>query len=167
MLVGVLRIVGGLFFLGGSVQSYLRQREVAERFLPVGGTVLESKVRTRATTDGPPTYWPEVRYAYEIGDQRYVGARYSFYRGGSEDYRAVRSQVETRYAPGREITVYIDPERPGVSVLDGEAPDGRIWPVALFALVFVAGGILLVWQGLRRARRGGRGIPSDGMEREP
>jgi len=81
---------------------------------------------------------PRVRYAFAANGRSFVGERISF---GDDTGGANTQATLARYPVGREVTVYFDPDDPGDSVLEREAPKGLLGGclgIAAFAIVAVA-----------------------------
>ena len=128
----------GLFILWG----YFRARRQAQASLgwpAVEGEILEAYVRREEETDADGewrvTYFPEVRYAYRVLGQEYVGNQITFggTLGGSSPARA--RAVVARYPEGERVTVYYNPDNPQEAVLERK--------VAAPWLLLVVGGAFL------------------------
>jgi len=125
---------------GGAVVVVLDQR-MRLRFVATEGTVLSSSVGDteigrRASEVHASTQWTAaVTYTYKVDGAVHTGDRIRLtYRRSTN--REAMEELAGRYRPGERVTVYYDPERPGLAVLDTTSQG---WFGYLFAAV---GGLL-------------------------
>lgn len=143
----------------GAFVAYLNQRrdfKASASWPAISGTIVSSKIveqtetrrddddndhgRLRTTT----TYSPEVRFAYRIGDNDYTTDTWKLggiVGSGSPKYA---EGVVGRFAAGQAVTVYYDPARPDVAVLDPANRDGA-WMPLVFGIVFGLAGTGFMW----------------------
>ena len=117
--------------------AWLRDRAATARTWPTAsGTVTASQVQSGTDADGSFLYWPEVRYAYSVGDREYLGGRVraTLTRTSSPDHATA---VVSRYPTGSTVTVRYDPANPASALLD---PD----PGLIVPILFGAGGLCVV-----------------------
>jgi hypothetical protein len=139
----VLLAAAGLLFVGLSLSIWWRARRSMD-WMPTPGRVTANWVSVRRDSDDT-TYWPEIRYTYEVagktytGDQIYIGARDGF--GSREKAEAVLAP----YPKGAAVTVYCDPEHPERATL----VPGRANGVGLFLFggIFMLGLAAWLWWG--------------------
>ena len=155
--------VGGLLFFAifwcgitGAFAGILavtgwRVWDAQKRFVPVQGTVTESRVDESRGSKGGTTYKPHVAYRYTVAGREFHGDRYEFGSMSSSDGYARSSEVVRRCAPGAAVTVYYDPARPESAVLVRELPGGFFF-MLLFLQPFLLVGIG-VWFGVAYAVR--------------
>lgn len=141
VLSGIFTLVGmGAIWMG----YYFHQQDAASRDWPsVAGTVLRSKIeKTRSTTGtgaGKRTvtkYSPYVQYTYRVDGRSYRSSRIAY---GQLEKPA--SRTVDRYAEGKRVKVYYNPEKPERSVLEPGTDSIR-------NIVFMAIGAGLVFIGL-------------------
>ncbi|MGB8980394.1 MAG: DUF3592 domain-containing protein [Anaerolineales bacterium] len=93
------------------------------------GTVVESRVRESTSQDQDgftsTSYFPEVRYLYHVLGSEYEGNMITF---GSQSGGAQNKVVEVinRYPTGSTVTVYYDPEKPSMAVLERSVSKGLL-----------------------------------------
>jgi Protein of unknown function (DUF3592) len=90
------------------------------------------------------TYRPDIRFAYRAGDNDYTTDTWklgAIMGSGSPKYA---EGVIGRYAAGQSVTVYYDPARPDVAVLEPANRDGA-WMPLIFATAFGLAGVLFMW----------------------
>ncbi len=95
------------------------------------GRIFSSHLSSSRDNDGA-TYGAAVTYEYYIGAQRYFSDRVSFGDYNSSDSRHA-SGILSRYPEGTIVTVYFNPLRPSMSVLEQGAGGGAFIPLGLGA----------------------------------
>ncbi|MEM9597289.1 MAG: DUF3592 domain-containing protein, partial [Acidobacteriota bacterium] len=78
-------------------------------------SITSTSIKETVGPDGS-TYWPDIRYSFQLDGSEYEGKRYSF-RNATGDSRAA-NEVLQRYPVGDEITCWVDPDNPSQSVID-------------------------------------------------
>jgi len=143
----------------GAFVAYFNQRrefKASASWPAIPGKIVSSKIvekteirrdddddrdsRVRTTT----TYTPEVRFAYRVGDNDYTTDTWKLggiVGSGSPKYA---EGVVGRFAAGQAVTVYYNPARPDVAVLDPANRDGAWMPI-IFGIVFGLAGIGFMW----------------------
>ena len=86
----------------------------AMNFESTTGTVLSSEVETHSDSDGT-TYKPVIEYKYEVAGQSYQADRIRFSMMSSGGSYA--NEMVAKYAKGKQIEVFFNPQVPGESVL--------------------------------------------------
>jgi hypothetical protein len=117
----------------------------------ISGRVVSSKrdYSASGSKSGGTNYRLLLTYAYEVAGNRREGHRVAFgdnLWSGSQSKESVDERVKF-YHPGREVTVYYDPERPDSCTLTqglGKLPFNATFVVAA-ALVFVGVAALSGW----------------------
>ena len=123
-------VAGGCFvtiFLGVGVfmlVKYFQDRKKAEESQSWSGTsgqVTQAYVRESETRDSDgyltTSYYPEVRYTYQVLGAEYGGDKISF--GGSVGgSRNKADEIVAQYPVGKNLTVYYDPNNPEDAVIE-------------------------------------------------
>jgi hypothetical protein len=141
-----------------SVVAFVRARQTARasaRWPAAVGTVTHSSVIEEQIEDDSNSdkstirqirrYQLDLRYAYRVGKRDYIGT--SVTPAWTPIY-GLRDQAETevsKYRPGAPVTVYYDPDRPGIAVLEPENKQGSAAPLVFGAISAVAGGAMLAF----------------------
>lgn len=120
---------------------YFQQRRKAEAsaaWPATQGKIVRSWVRTESSWDTDTgttySYFPEVRYEYEVMGQKYEGKNISFGGSVGSSSRAYAEKVIAQYPADKEVTVYYNPEKPSEAVLERGMRGGT--------LLLILGGVL-------------------------
>ncbi len=100
------------------------QRHRSRSWPQVTGYVSEAWIREETQTRGADdtewrtSYWPEIRYTYQVAGKTYTGTQIQL--GGAEGlaHRRDAEAVLAAYPPGAMVTVHYDPQRPDIAVLE-------------------------------------------------
>jgi hypothetical protein len=140
----------GLFF---AVMGVLEWRRAAGStgWPTVEGTVVESRRAATGRRGGAPA--PVVRYEYEAGGSRHVGARLDF-RMHWWSPEAIQAVLDANPVNAR-VTVHHDPDDPSVACLSPGSDAWNAAPIAMgaFAMGFCAVFVTLVRRAVRIAER--------------
>lgn len=117
----------------GFVNSYRDQVRAARTFQPVPARVLESKVQRLSGDNGSDSFFPYVRYTYEVDGKRYESDTFFFTGWGYNDYVEAKKKVDN-YPVGATVTAYYDPDAPEVAVLDNSFPTNTPFALAMFGI---------------------------------
>ena len=98
------------------------------------------RVLMRDIDETAEKYQPVLEYSYEANGSQYRGHRISFDLPMKPAASSTALQVFYKYSPGREVTVFFDPKRPHVSVLERGLTSQLLVPLI--------GGLLLIMVGL-------------------
>jgi hypothetical protein len=124
----------------------------SRRWPSTRGTVIRSYVH-EAKTHGQETkttaFYPRVIYHYSVLGDRYTADRIAF-GGVPSGSRAGAKKVVDRYPAGTTVTVYYDPNKPSLAVL--EAGYGNMAYAVTGMGVLLLIGSLLIWRRWRRSR---------------
>jgi hypothetical protein len=140
MFSGLFLLIGlvALFFMFVTpVTDIVRARSWAQ----ASCTIDRSQVRYH-----DDTYSVQVAYHYDRNGVRYTGDRPHFI-GGSSGGREAKQAMVDGWVPGQVVLCWVDPDRPGQSVLY-RGPTGDLW-FALIPGVFVLAGVLALYGSLR------------------
>lgn len=120
------------------------------------GVVSHSQVERRTSRirgGGYNVYYDaDIRYRYRVDGEQYesgtfvIGAPHSF-----GDSSSAQAEVDA-YPVGRSVTVYYSPDAPEQSALVPEEPPAGLDLLVALSALFVVGGAILLWTGLRAAR---------------
>lgn len=131
----------GIFLIMFSLRSR-RKAEASQGWPSVPGQVTAAVIKRSVSTDDDGhtqvSYYPAVEYAYQVGEQSYLGKRLAF--GGVMAYKseARAATVLQRYPAGAQVTVYYDPEKPADAVLERTA-GGFKWGLAVGVVCLLLG----------------------------
>jgi hypothetical protein len=126
----------------------LRQRKkaaAASHWAQAPGVVLSSRVETSTISDadGDETTWykPQVHYSYTHNRVEYEGQRLRFGNSKTSTQKRAEEAV-AKYPAGAQVTVRVNPQKPGEATLEAEMPKFRSFlPIAI---VFALGGASLL-----------------------
>ena len=124
-----------------AIGSLVMQRYAELHYQQTGGTVLASRVKTHAGSEGT-TVSAQVKYRYFVQGQEYIGDRYDFLGGSSSD-RSYAYRIVYENPPSKSVIVYYDPSRPAKAVLTLAAPASSYF-LLLFLQPFVLVGLALI-----------------------
>jgi hypothetical protein len=93
---------------------------------------MQKQVRSAKDSSKKPTYYPKIRYQYEVGGKSYTADRMSFSGGEGGEKKSESQAVVNRYPSGQKVIVYYDPKHPEKAVLER----GLIWKTFI---PFIAG----------------------------
>ncbi len=129
------------FYLIGSYLRKRRRARVSQGWAYCQGTVDSSMVHeevNREESGSAIHYFPVVNYSYRVRGTMYQNDKISFSLKG--EYRSSKKaeKITQKYAQGRAVTVYYDPDDPATAVLDRSVPiSGLIWGIILAILWMV------------------------------
>lgn len=113
------------------------------QWVEVKGTVLESRlVETRQVRSTNPAYRAQVLYRYQADGREQHGLRVDFAGSSMGDRAAVEETLHTRYAPGADVVVFVDPRDGAESVLEPGVPP----KAAILAFLGMAFSVISSWQ---------------------
>ena len=131
----------GLLLWGG----YEINRAYESRGWPnTQGTITSSYIKKENRKDSnnryKTTYYPKVNYQYQVEGKYYSCNRIAF-GGVSGGKRSKAKKVVDRYPSGKKVTVYYNPQDPGVAVLKAGFSWGALFAF-LTGLIFFGVGIM-------------------------
>ena len=145
--MGIVLALAGLAFTWVLYTAWQRAEET-RRWVATPCQIVSARlVSERPSPNANLTHKAVLRYRYS-----YQGNEYEGHRIKRVDAATVHEDVARRnlqaYPLGLKTTCYVNPHEPGQSVLrhDSRAALYSIW----FPLLFVAGGIGIAWNALRR-----------------
>lgn len=122
----------------------------AQSYIPVAAQVLDARLQTNHSNKSgmQATNRASGEYAYRYRGVLYsstdVGAGFGSDNIGSHQW-ATYSLLRSGLTSGRPITVWIDPDKPGVSVLTKQFRWALVWFTLPFSLFFIV--VILVYSG--------------------
>lgn len=124
----VIVVVGGVLILLNAIFLgiiFFTQRRVntVGKWPTTTGTIILSTVEARSDSEGGTTYYPVVRYTYQVRGQTFQGDRIA---PGMEVGGSGAGKVSARYPTGAQVPVYYDPQSPSDAVLEKKAP-AQFW----------------------------------------
>lgn len=113
-------IIGGIgYYLYKRNQQSMAQRQQAQNWASVTGTILMSSVQTSHSGTGGASVYPVIVYQYEVNGKTYqsqtvrVGDKYLKVNIPSQAQKTV-----DKYPIGAKVTVYYDPNNPAECALE-------------------------------------------------
>lgn len=147
--MGLMLALAGSGFTYGLYVAWQKAEET-RRWTPTPCRIISARVVTeRPTPHSDPEHVPEIRYRYDFGGRTYTGDHIKRVDGPTAHETEAQKRVEA-YPVGTETTCWVNPAKPDHAVLQhsSRAALYSIW----FPLLFVAGGIGMAWNALRRRR---------------
>jgi Protein of unknown function (DUF3592) len=135
-------------WMAWSIGSTLYDAAQMQHWVPVRARLLEAGYHTHSGDDSD-TYEAYARYSYTYRDRGWSGKRVTLGSGADNigDYQQdTGRRLANAQSRGEAITVYVDPQNPGRSIIDRDVRWGMIGFKAIFVIVF--GGVgagLLIW----------------------
>ena len=149
----VLRVFPLIFLAVGASVGLLGFRDLARakasaEWPSVQGTVVESSVRRRYSSEGGRTYHAEVLYEFTVKGDAYMENRVAYGDYGSSNPNHAR-EIVNLYPQGAAVSVHYMPGNPKECLLE-PGQKAQSWFLPGFGLVFFTVGILMAW-GLPKA----------------
>jgi len=153
LIFGALFIGAGYFIVHLAVDAY-RMGEASEAWPTVQGSVIHAKV-VSSLRNGKTHYSADIQYAYRIDGKQYKSGRIdtSPGTGSSSSDSSGAYEVVHDYPVGRVVSVYYDPSKPWVSVLEPGMPT-TTWLVFGIGCVFMLMGGWIALSGIARVLLG-------------
>lgn len=135
---------GGFFFLAGGLLLFFairtRKKSSASLSWPsTTGTIHSSTVRRNSSTDEDGhtsyTFSPIVEYDYLVNGQAYKGKTIHYGITPSPSMATAQKEVD-RFAPGMQVTVFYNPEKPNEAVLEKKEVKSKVG--LILGMVFMA-----------------------------
>lgn len=113
-------LVGAFIFWSSNIVRPL-EKAASQSWDAVPATVIESKLG-RGSGDSSDSRKVLIEYSYSYGGNFYTGDRYSWDKSSRNfNLKPMRDAVEA-HPKGKEITVYVDPDDPGSSIINRDSP---------------------------------------------
>lgn len=149
--MGVFLALAGLLFTWVLWRAFTLA-ETTRAWVETPCLIVSSRVQSeRPSPNSNLAHRAEIRYAYEFAGKTWTGTRIKRVDSATGHEERVRAVV-AEYPAGRRTVCHVNPARPEEAVLrhGTRAALYSIW----FPLLFVAGGIGMTWNALRRSRFG-------------
>lgn len=134
-------------FLG--IIFFMRRRMAVVNTWPsTMGTVTNSYLEQRSSSEGGTTSYPVVQYSYQVAGQTYQSSKRA---PGMEVGGTGAGKVIARYPVGAQVMVFYDPQKPSDAVLERNAP--AQWLMWFLLVVFdcaLCGAIPLIWWSMNQ-----------------
>jgi hypothetical protein len=146
IVVGLVFVGVGLYTSARGLFHHQRARE-SKHWPSVSGQITAARIEHQSDSHGSGEYYPRITYEYSVDGQRYESERVIF--GGplaSSHFRAGREV--SRHRPGKQVTVYFDPNDPMQSVLKAGATRDA-WQWIILGVVFAFAGTVAIVLSLR------------------
>ncbi len=145
--MGLFLALAGVLFTWVLWRAYSRAEET-RRWQETSCLILSSRVVSeRPTPTSNIAHRAEVRYRYQFGGRERMGDRVRRVDSASPHEERARSIIAA-FPAGMQTVCSVNPERPDEAILQhaSRAALYSIW----FPLLFVAGGLGMAWNALRR-----------------
>ena len=120
----------------------LRMALLSRDWAVTEGMVLDAHMEERRDDKHGDTFYPVVRYSYEVDRKKYESRRLWYRTDSFGDYsEALRGIRDVR--TGKPVDVYYDPAAPSRSVLIPGFEPSNVASVAICAIAFA---VFLVWR---------------------
>lgn len=141
--IGLVLIILNVVFLG-IIFFTRRKMDAVSKWPTTLGTVQNSILETRHSSESGSVDYPMVRYSYQVAGQTYQGNRIA---PGMEVGGSGAGKVVARYPAGAQVMVFYNPQKPSEAVLETKAPaQFWIWFILITFDVVLCGIIpVIVW----------------------
>ncbi len=141
-IIGFVFLILNVIFLG--IIFFMRRRMAAVSKWPsTMGTVNNSYLERRRSSDSGSTDYPVVHYSYQVGGQPYQGMKIA---PGPDVGGTGAGKVVTRYPVGAQVMVFYNPQNPSDAVLETKAPAQWImWLILIIFDLVLCGVIPIIW----------------------
>jgi hypothetical protein len=112
------------------------------------GTVNNSYLERRHSSEGGSTDYPVVEYSYQVGGKAYQGMKIA---PGPDVGGTGAGKVVARYPAGAQVMVFYNPQNPSDAVLETKAP--AQWIIWLILVIFdcvLCGVIPIIWWSMNQ-----------------
>jgi len=135
-------------WMAWSIGTTLYDAAQMKDWVPVRARLLEAGYHTHSGEDSD-TYEAYARYSYTYQGRTWTGKRVALGRGADNigDYQQdMGRRLANAQSRGEPITIYVDPQNPGRSIIDRDIRWGMIGFRAIFVIVFGGAGLgLIIW----------------------
>lgn len=143
--VGLLLVTAcGSIFVGTLVSGIYQPIRRLVRAEPLSGTVRGRSIETRADSKSMYKYAPVVTYRYTYEGKTYENDNVRLGVIEAFETESGAQAVLDRYSPGKEVTVYVQPDVPSKSFLIWTWPSISVWIIAAMTLLFALIGIKIL-----------------------
>ncbi|CAN5895216.1 hypothetical protein BH11VER1_BH11VER1_01980 [soil metagenome] len=147
VLMGLFLAVAGSIFVWVLWHSYQRAEET-RHWTPVDAVIISSVLITdRPTPHSPLYYKADLKYRYTLEGKTWEGTHIQRVEGPSSSRDKADERVK-KYPAGKVVPCYVNPAQREMAVLEHSTRAAlySLW----FPLLFVVGGLGMIWGALRR-----------------
>ncbi|WP_321296362.1 DUF3592 domain-containing protein [Marinifilum fragile] len=143
LVFAIVFFVGGLMAWQHFTKPMLEEAKESEHWPTVQGIITVSELNKTRNNDGNDMYSANVHYTYIVKDKTYSSSGIKSVDGSTSIKSSVKNTIK-KYAKGKNVKVYYDPEFPETAVLEPGA--GLLMGVLLrIPLLFCAFSVLMVF----------------------
>jgi hypothetical protein len=144
----IVAIAGVVSFVNGREGARLRARWPTTPGMITTSDVVEETIENKGDDDKDIVritrrYRTDLRYAYRVGQREYVGTNRLWAWTAIYGLQDQAEKAISAYPQGKSVTVYYDPARPDVAVLEPDNREGSLAPLVFGGIFAVAGALLL------------------------
>jgi hypothetical protein len=148
ILISIVFIVAGWLVYKHVTSPLTEEAKASDTWPSVTGVVISSEI-SESYSDNTKMYSPDVFYEYSVNNEPYTGSRIKSLDGTTSSYSSVKKTLQ-KYQEGKNVSVYYNPEAPGISMLEPGA--GFFTYLIKYApLLFCLVGILILLKFLKLA----------------
>lgn len=148
ILFSVVFIIAGWLVYKHVTSPLTEEAKASDSWPSVMGVVISSGIN-ESYSDNTKMYSPDVFYEYSVNDEPFTGSRIKSIDGSTSSYSSVINTIQ-KYQEGKNVSVYYNPEAPGISMLEPGA--GFFTYLIKYApLLFCLVGILILLKFLKLA----------------
>jgi hypothetical protein len=144
-IIGFVLIILNVIFL--AIIFFMRRKMAAVQQWPsTMGTVNNSYLERRSSSEGGYTNYPVVQYSYQVAGQGYQSAKLA---PGPEVGGSGAGKVVARYPAGAQVMVFYNPQNHSEAVLERKAPaQWLMWLILIVFDIALCGVIPILWWAL-------------------
>jgi hypothetical protein len=146
-IIGFVLLILNVVFLG--IIFFMRRKMASVSQWPsTMGTVNNSHLERRHSSDDGSTNYPVVQYSYQVQGQVYQGSKLA---PGPEVGGSGAGKVVARYPAGAQVMVFYNPQNPSEAVLERNAPaQWLMWLILIIFDLALCGAIPIIWWALQQ-----------------
>jgi hypothetical protein len=146
-IIGFVLLILNVVFLG--IIFFMRRKMTSVNQWPsTMGTVNNSYLERRHSSDDGSTDYPVVQYSYQVQGQVYQGSKLA---PGPEVGGSGAGKVVARYPAGAQVMVFYNPQNPSEAVLERKAPaEWLMWLILIIFGLALCGVIPILWWALQQ-----------------
>jgi hypothetical protein len=147
-------VFAAIFFVAGLMtykhltKPIAEEAEASKDWPTSEGIITSSELNKTRDRDGKDMYSANILYEYSVDGKEYSDGNIGVMDGSTSMKSSVKNTVR-KYAKGKKVTVYYDPEFPGTAVLE---PGVGFWSGILLKLplIFCIVSVLMVFSLFKR-----------------
>ena len=140
----------GVFFAGGLIAAYKIADELPQALASPGWPTVEGAVTTSKVRRRSGSRKLRLRYQYDVNGQTYESHKIAFM---GRVFSGTASERRKRYPTGTQVTVYYNPDKPSVAVLEPGVRMVGFLGAGLVVVLFLPIGALGLWSLLKRMKK--------------